>query len=133
MIVSLHEGENQIGSPGKKGRSIKVLRNRDEGNFSNMGSTATKMKVKMLAIWNLVRACLRDTSGKYTAEIEEGAVAFEEAKEIAFQVSSRKPKQLKQLTKDRKRRRILSMKGLQVTVTELIAAMTFVVGCTSCV
>jgi hypothetical protein len=42
----------------------RVLRNRDKGNLSNMGSTATKMKVKLLAIWNLVRACLRDTSGK---------------------------------------------------------------------
>ena len=76
-----------------------------------MGSTATKMKVKMLAIWNLVRACLRDTSGKYTAEIEEGAVAFEEAKEIAFQVSSRKPKQLKQQTKDKKEKKDSSYEG----------------------
>ena len=48
-----------------------------------MGSTATKMKVKMLAIWNLVRTCLRDASGKYNAGIEEGAAALEEAKEIA--------------------------------------------------
>ena len=53
-----------------------------------MGSTATKMKVKMLNIWNLVRACLRDASGKYNAEIEEGAAALEEAKEIASQASS---------------------------------------------
>ena len=54
-----------------------------------MGSTATKMKVKMLAIWNLVRACLRDASRKYNAEIEEGvAAALEEAKEIASQASS---------------------------------------------
>jgi hypothetical protein len=73
--------------PGKGEQSIKVLRNRDEGNFSNMGSTATKMKVKMLAIWNLVRTCLRDASGKYTAEIEEGSAALEEAKEIASQAS----------------------------------------------
>ena len=73
--------------PEKRGQSTKVLRNRDEGNFSNMGSTATKMKVKMLAIWILVRACLRDASGKYNAEIEEGAAAFEEAKEIASQAS----------------------------------------------
>jgi hypothetical protein len=33
--------------PEKRGQSNKVLRNRDEGNFSNMGSTASKMKVKM--------------------------------------------------------------------------------------
>ena len=45
------------------------------------------MKVKMLAIWNLVRACLRDASGKYNAEIEEGVAALEEAKEIASQAS----------------------------------------------
>jgi hypothetical protein len=50
------------------------------------------MKVKMLAIWNLVRACLRDAREKYSAEIEEGVVALEEAKEIASQASSRKPK-----------------------------------------
>ena len=67
----------------KKGRSTKVLRNRDGGNLNDMGSTATKMKVKMLAIWNLVRTCLRDASGKYNAGIEEGAAALEEAKEIA--------------------------------------------------
>jgi hypothetical protein len=36
------------------------------------------MKVKMLTIWNLVRVCLRDASGKYNVEIEEGAVALEE-------------------------------------------------------
>ena len=96
MIVSLHEGENQKVPRyrdegkvpgGKKGQSIKVLRYRDEGNFSTMGSTATKMKVKMLPIWNLVRACLRDTRGEYSAEIEEGVVALEEAKEIASQAS----------------------------------------------
>ena len=52
-----------------------------------MGSTATKMKVKMLAIWILVRACLRDASGKYNTEIEEGAEALEEAKEIAIRAS----------------------------------------------
>jgi hypothetical protein len=45
------------------------------------------MKVKMLAIWNLVRACLRDASGKYNTEIEEGAEALEEAKEIAIRAS----------------------------------------------
>jgi hypothetical protein len=34
--------------PGKKrGWNTKVLRNRDEGNFSNMGSTSSKIKVKM--------------------------------------------------------------------------------------
>ena len=48
----------------------------------------------MLDIWILVRACLGDTSGKYSAEIEEGAAALEEAKEIASQASSRNPKQL---------------------------------------
>jgi hypothetical protein len=45
------------------------------------------MKVKRLAIWNLVRAYLRDDSGKYNAEIEEGAVSLEEAKEIVSQAS----------------------------------------------
>jgi hypothetical protein len=45
------------------------------------------LPVGMLAIWNLVRACLRDASGKYNAEIEEGAVALEKAKEIASQAS----------------------------------------------
>ena len=76
-----------------------------------MGSTATKMKVKMLAIWNLVRACLRDTSGKYNAEIEEGAAALEEAKEIASQASRRKPKQLRQQTKDKKEKKESSSEG----------------------
>ena len=95
----------------KGGWSTKVLRNRDEGNFSNMGSTATKMKVKMLVIWILVRACLRDASGKYNAEIEEGAVALEEAKEIASQASRRKPKQLRQQTKDKKEKKESSSEG----------------------
>jgi hypothetical protein len=67
-----------------------------------MGSTETKIKVKMLAIWILVRACLRDASGKHNAEIEEGAAVLEEAKEIASQASCRKPKQLRQQTKDKK-------------------------------
>ena len=61
------------------------------------------LPVGMLAIWNLVRACLRDASGKYNAEIEEGAAALEEAKEIASQASRQKPKQLRQQTKDKKR------------------------------
>ena len=69
------------------------------------------MKVKMLATWNLVRACLRDASGKYDAEIEEGSVALEEAKEIASQASSRKPKQLKQQTKDKKEKKESSSEG----------------------
>ena len=60
------------------------------------------LPVGMLAIWNLVRTCLRDASGKYNAEIEEGAVALEEPKEIASQASRRKPKQLRQQTKDKK-------------------------------
>ena len=97
--------------PEKRGQSTKVLRNRDEGNFSNMGSTATKMKVKMLAIWNLVRACLRDASGKYNDETEKGAVALEEANEIASQASHRKPKQLRQQTKDKKEKKESSSEG----------------------
>ena len=69
------------------------------------------MKVKMLPIWNLVRACLRDASGKYNAEIEEGAAALEEAKEIAPQASRRKPKQLRQQTKDKKEKKESSSEG----------------------
>jgi hypothetical protein len=76
-----------------------------------MGSTVTKMKVKMLAIWNLVRACLRDASGKYNAEIEEGAAVLEEAKEIASQASRQKPKQLRQQTKDKKEKKESSSEG----------------------
>jgi hypothetical protein len=67
--------------------------------------------VGMLSIWNLVRSCLRDTSRKYNAEIKEGAVALEEAKEIASQASSRKPKQLKQQTKDKKEKKKSSSEG----------------------
>ena len=69
------------------------------------------MKVKMLAIWNLVRACLRDASGKYNAEIEEGAAVLEEAKEIASQASRQKPKQLRQQTKDKKEKKESSSEG----------------------
>jgi hypothetical protein len=69
------------------------------------------LPVGMLAIWNLVRACLRDANGKYNAEIEEGSVALEEAKEIASQASSRKPKQLKQQTKDKKKKKECSSEG----------------------
>ena len=76
-----------------------------------MDSTVTKIKVKMLAIWNLVRACLRDSSGRYNAEIEEGAAALEEAKEIASQASRRKPKQLRQQTKDKKEKKESSSEG----------------------
>jgi hypothetical protein len=76
-----------------------------------MGSTATKMKVKMLAIWNLVRTCLGDASGKCNAEIEEGVVALEEAKEIASQSSHQKPKQLRQQTKDKKEKKESSSEG----------------------
>ena len=96
-----------------------------------MGSTATKMTVKMLVIWILVRACLRDATGKNNAEIEEGAVALEEAKEIASQASSRKPKQLKQQTKDKKEKKKSSseVSTSEVTVTGLIATVTSVVGC----
>ena len=65
----------------------------------------------MLAIWNLVRACLRDASGKYNAEIEEGAAALEEAKEIASQASRQKPKQLRQQTKDKKEKKESSSEG----------------------
>ena len=112
----------------KKGRSTKVLRNRDEGNFSNMGSTATKMKVKMLAIWNLVRTCLGDASGKCNADIEEGVVALEEAKEIASQASSRKPKQLRQQTKDKKEKKESSSEG---STSDSDGSVTSVVGCSS--
>ena len=69
------------------------------------------LPVGMLAIWNLVRACLRDASGKYNAEIEEGAAALEEAKEIASQASRRKPKQLRQQTKDKKEKKESSSEG----------------------
>jgi hypothetical protein len=79
-----------------------------------MGSTAMKMKVKMLVIWILVRACLRDATGKNNAEIEEGAVALEEAKEIASQASHQKPKRLDNKPKIRKRRRNLALKCLLV-------------------
>ena len=65
----------------------------------------------MLAIWNLIRACLRDASGKYNAEIKEGSVALEEAKEIASQASRRKPKQLRQQTKDKKEKKESSSEG----------------------
>ena len=68
------------------------------------------LPVGMLAIWNLVRACLRDASGKYSAEIEE-VVALEEAKEIASQASRRKPKQLRQQTKDKKEKKESSSEG----------------------
>ena len=100
-----------IGSPEKRRWSTKDLRYRDEGNLKKMGSTATKIKVKMLAIWNLVRACLREASGKYNAEIEEGAAGLGEAKEIASQASSRKPKQLRQQTKDKKEKKESSSEG----------------------
>ena len=140
------ESTDLSGSRERKGRSIRDLRYRDRGNLNDMGSPASKVKVKMvlihllkkavinmkaetvdgflytlskeapwfleegyinqqcwehlgrdlhasdmknplpvgmLAIWNLVRECLRDASGKYNAGIEEGAAALEEAKEIA--------------------------------------------------
>ena len=69
------------------------------------------LPVGMLAIWNLVRACLRDASGKYNAEIEEGVAVLEEAKEIASQASRRKPKQLRQQTKDKKEKKESSSEG----------------------
>jgi hypothetical protein len=94
-----------IGSPEKRRWSTKDLRYRDEGNLKKMGSTATKIKVKMLAIWNLVRACLREASGKYNAEIEEGAAGLGEAKEIASQANRQKPKQLRQQTKYKKEKK----------------------------
>ena len=86
------------------------------------------LPVGMLAIWNLVRACFRDASGKYNAEIEE-AVALEEAKEIASQASRRNLNSLNNKPKIRKRRRNLALKGLLVTATGLIATVTSVVGC----
>jgi hypothetical protein len=63
-----------------------------------MGSTATKMTVKMLVIWILVRACLGDASGRYNAE-------------IASQASRRKRKQLRQQTKDKKEKKESSSEG----------------------
>ena len=87
------------------------------------------MKVKMLAIWNLVRACLRDASRKYNAEIEEGvAAALEEAKEIASQASRRKPKQLRQQTKDKKEKKESSSEG---STSDSDGSVTSVVGCSS--
>ena len=56
------------------------------------------MTVKMLVIWILVRTCLRDASGKYNAE-------------IASQASCRKPKQLRQQTKDKKEKKESSSEG----------------------
>jgi hypothetical protein len=53
---------------------------------------------------------LRDDSGKYNAEIEEGA-ALEEAKEIASQASCQKPKQLRQQTKDKKEKKESTSEG----------------------
>jgi hypothetical protein len=100
-ISATKESVGLIDSPDKREWSTKNLRYRDGENLSDMGSTVTKMKVKMLVIWNLVRACLRDASGKYNDETEKGAVALEEANEIASQASRRKPKQLRQQTKDR--------------------------------
>jgi hypothetical protein len=76
-----------------------------------MGSTATKMIFKMLAIWILVRVCLGDDSGKYSAETEEGVTALEEAKEIASRASRQKPKQLRQQTKDKKEKKESSSEG----------------------
>jgi hypothetical protein len=96
-----------------------------------MGSTATKIKVKMLAILILVRACLGDASGKYNAEIQKGVVVLEEAKEIASQASRQNPKQLRHKPKIRKRRRNLALKGLLVTATGLIATVTSVLGCSA--
>ena len=52
---------------------------------------------------------------------------------LLFRLAAENLNSLNNKRKIRKRRRILAMKGLQVTVTELIAAMSFVVGCTSCV
>jgi hypothetical protein len=97
-ISATKENLGLIGSPEKRGWSTKDLRYRDGGNLNNMGSTATKMKVKMLVIWNLVRACLRDATGKYNAE-------------IASQASHRKPKQLRQQTKDMKEKKESSSEG----------------------
>jgi hypothetical protein len=54
---------------------------------------------------------LRDTSGNYNAEIEEGTTALEEAKEIASQASRQKPKQLRQQTKDKKEKKESSSEG----------------------
>jgi hypothetical protein len=51
-------------SPEKRGRSTKDFRNKDKENFSNMGPTATKIKVKMLAIWILVQGMLEGCQWK---------------------------------------------------------------------
>jgi hypothetical protein len=48
---------------------------------------------------------------QYNAEIEEGAVVPEETKEIASQASCRKPKQLRQQTKDKKEKKGCSSEG----------------------
>jgi hypothetical protein len=76
---------------------------------------ASEMKnplpVGMLAIWNLVRACFREASGKYNAEIEEGALVLKEAKELASQATRQKPKQLKQQAKHKKQKKESSSEG----------------------
>jgi hypothetical protein len=54
---------------------------------------------------------LRNASGKYNAEIEEGATELEEAKEIASQASCQKPKQVRQQTKDKKEKKESSSEG----------------------
>ena len=46
---------------------------------------------------------------------------------LLFRLAAENLNSLNNKGKIRKRRRILAMKGLQVTVTELIAAMTFVI------
>ena len=104
-------GEETLVNSGKDEGKIPQGEKGDEAlRFSGIeskGISATwvqlQLKVKMLDIWILVRACLGETSGKYSAEIEEGAAALEEAKEIASQASRQKPKQLRQQTKDKKR------------------------------
>ena len=85
----------------------------------------------MLAIWILVRACLGDASGEYSAEIEEGTAALEEAKEIASQASCRKPKQLRQQTKDKKEKKESSSEGSTSDSDGTDGAVASVVGCSA--
>ena len=94
-----------------------------------MGSTATKMKVKMLAIWNLVRACFREASGKYTAEVEEKAARLRRLGGLLLRLAAENLNSLENKPKIRKRRRNLALKGLLVTATGPIVTVTSVVRC----
>jgi hypothetical protein len=97
-ISATKESIGPIGSLEKRGRSTKDLKYRDRGNLNDMCSIATTMRVKMLAIWILVRACLWDANGKYNAE-------------TVSQANHRKPKQLRQQNKDKKEKKESSSEG----------------------